>query len=312
MAEEQIPILEITQEFFTAPLWIDTIKDFVLANCYIFTGEEEFCLEHFNCHKQFCKIIENTLNIYLLDILGITFEDFEKACLDAASLPNSIAANVIGILKQATDFKYFAAKMYAYNLMLDQQVHFSFKVEGNANDESAFFITEGANIENEYIVAASNLHDVEKQLGVPPSNPAEIIEPVVKSEPTPSAKKPVTLPPIEAKPQKPAQPIPEPKVMGSTQIPNISEAERAAMKKKIEQERKKMATTIDAEELQRRKDAFQKRKQQLVDQKRTECKEQIDLDLQKHERPVPAQEEDPLEAIRRALAGRVKTMIDES
>ena len=115
---EPVPILEITQEFFTSPMWQDTIKDFVLANCNIFTGEEEYSLEHLNCHKKFCKVIEDTLNIYLLDVIGINFDIFQQACLEACVHPNSIASNVIHILKQSTDFRYFAAKMYAYNVRL--------------------------------------------------------------------------------------------------------------------------------------------------------------------------------------------------
>lgn len=337
---EPVPILEITQEFFTSPMWQDTIKDFVLANCNIFTGEEEFALEHLNCHKQFCKVIEDTLNIYLLDIIGINFDIFQKACLEACHHPNSIASNVIHILKQATDFRYFAAKMYAYNVMLDREAAVSFLVEGD--DENAFFVTQAVKEEEVQIqeqaaqVAKSELNQVEAELGLPPTNPEELFtskEPeIVQSEPQlepqpepepepenpPEPEKP--LPPKKQPPPllDPMEPLPKkeeeaPQNTLSQTIPTITEAQRNEMRRKILKEREAMNRTLDPEEIAKRKAAFEQRKQQIVSQKREECKEQIDIDLnlKKHEKPTIAPEEDPMDAIRRALAGRVKNMIDE-
>ena len=84
-------------------MWHDTIKDFVLADCGIFTGEEEFEIAHHQCHQQFCEIIEDTLNIYLLDIIGIQFEAFQDACLATCQQDrdrDTIAHEVVTILKQ--------------------------------------------------------------------------------------------------------------------------------------------------------------------------------------------------------------------
>jgi hypothetical protein len=92
----------------------------------------------------------------------------------------------------------------------------------------------------------------------------------------------------------------------------ISDAERAAMRRKIQQERAALNATIDPVEVERRKQLFQKRKEELAAQRRTKCREQIELDLQTREQPVPKPEENPMEALRRALASRVRTIIEET
>jgi outer membrane biosynthesis protein TonB len=316
-----LPILEITQEFFTSPMWVDTIKDFVLANCFIFTGEDEFSLAHQQCHKQFCTVIENTLRIYLLDIIGIPFEVFHEACLVAArsARPGSIARQVIGILKQATDFRYFAAKMYAYNVMLDREAAGTFLLQGSAS--SAFFVTEGAAMQEVKIadaeaqLATAKLNEVEQELGLPPSTPETIeADLIVQPEPTPE---PVPEPVPEPTPEPVAVPEPEPippsiAVLSASSSPKISDAEKAAIRRKIQQERAALNATVDPAEVERRKALFKKRKEELAATRRTQCREQIDLDLQLREHPVPEPEEDPLEALKRALAGRVRTIIDDS
>lgn len=329
-------ILQLTKEFFESPLWNDTIKDFVLANCYIFIGEEEFSLEHLQCHKRFCEIIENTLNIYLLDIIGVSFDDFADACIQGAKKPNSIARKVLSVLKQATDFKYFAAKMYAYNVMLDREAAATFLLEGDTDD--AFFVTTDSHTEQEAALATEHLHQVEKELGLPPTQinleitppppppPVEPPKPEIKKveeekpvptpiqeqpeetqKPLPPPKKKVLLDPLAAKPEEEAPPPVNARSILQS-MPKMSEQEKNAMRRKIQQEKQNMAKTIDPEELQRRKEAFQKRKEELIATKRAKCQDDIELNLKKHEKPVPVQEEDPLEAIRRALTGRVKQL----
>jgi hypothetical protein len=126
---KNVSVIDLTQEFFASPMWHDTIKDFVLAKCNIFTGEEEFTVHHLNCHKEFCKVVEDTLSIFVLDVIGVPFSAFNDACLEAYRDPSNVdcmARNVIGILKQATDFRYFASKMYAYNVILDREAASSF------------------------------------------------------------------------------------------------------------------------------------------------------------------------------------------
>ena len=328
---ESLPILDITQEFFSSPMWKDTIKDFVLANCNIFTGDEEYSIEHFNCHKRFVKVIEDTLNIYLLDIIGINFEIFQDACLAACHNPDSIAAEVIHVLKQATDFRYFAAKMYAYNVMLDREAASSFLIEGDT--DNAFFVTDGAvkqEIEiqsQESKVAISQMNQIEEELGLKPTVPEQILQPAAAEQATqpkeeeekqpeekplpPKKSPPQKLPPMEDLPKNEEPPKEQPQSLAATDIPKFTEAQRNEMKRKIMKEREALNRTIDPDELAKRKEAFEKRRQQLVDQKRTEIKEQIDLNLKKHEKPVVVPEEDPMDAIRRALAGRVKDLIDE-
>ena len=156
-------LLDLIYNFFNSPMWLDTIKDFILSNCYMWTGDEEFSLEHLQCHKDFCTVIENTLNIYLLEVLGVDFSVFENAVIASAKNPNSIAQKVLTILKQATDFKYFAAKMYAYNLMLDREVFSTFLEQ---NNQKLFFDT---NLSQEIKInedrsqnAISQVHEVEK------------------------------------------------------------------------------------------------------------------------------------------------------
>ncbi|OHT05327.1 hypothetical protein TRFO_26960 [Tritrichomonas foetus] len=223
--------------------------------------------------------------------------------------------------------------------MLDREAAASFLIEGE--DPAAFFVTEGAAQQEVQIqeqaaqVATSQLNQVESELGLIPTKPEELLEPTVpESEPTPeptpepepepeptpepeqkplpAKKEPVVLAPMEPAPEKKEEEeAPKPKPLASTDVPKITEAQRAEMKRKILKERETMNKTLDAAEIAKRKEAFEKRRQQIVDQKRTECKEQIDLNLQKHEKPQIVPEEDPMAAIRKALAGRVKTMIDE-
>ena len=311
-----LPIMDIVLEFFSSPMWVDTIKDFVLANCFIFTGEEEFSLEHYKCHQKFCKIIEDTLNIYLLDCIGVSFEQFQDACIQSAKKPNSVGAKVLSVLKQATDFRYFAAKMYAYNLMLDREAATSFVVQGP--EPNAFFVTAGAaeqeaqQTDQMIQLATADINKVEVELGLPPSAPDfNDIDPV---KPTPKKVEKITLPPMEPDPVKeepPASPpIPQISTPIST-IPKISDSEREAIKLKIQREKEAMAKSVTEEEMQKRKEEFQKRKEALAAQKRNQCKENIELHLKKREKPVEVQEEDPDEALRRALAKRVKTMISE-
>jgi hypothetical protein len=339
----QLPILEITQEFFTSPMWKHTIKDFVLANCFIFTGEDDFLHAHFQCHKKFCSVIENTLNIYLLDIIGIHFATFHEACLHAAANapPGSIAREVIGILKQATDFRYFAAKMYAYNVMLDREAASSFLLQGETS--RAFFVTDPvARQEVEIaqqasVIATSQVNALEQELGLPPSS-LESLEAVITvgkgtelpSQPDPAPPKPADAPKPPAEPPKPAPELPKspaesakpaapppapakpPKLQAAaTGGRVISDQEVAAMRRKIQQERAAMGASIDPAEIERRRGAFLQVKDQIVAQRRRECREEIDLGLRRRERPEVQPEEDPMEALRRALAGRVRTMIDD-
>lgn len=327
--------MEYVLEFFASPMWTDTIKDFVLENCYIFTGEEEFDHEHFKCHQRFCKIIEDTLNIYLLDVINVSFDQFQDACFRTSKNPNSVGGRVLSVLKQATDFRYFAAKMYAYNLMLDREAAISFDVQGPS--ENAFFVTSNATAadvattNDELLLATDSMQKVEKELGLPPSaptlnipvtedakpqeKPAPAPAPAPSPAPVPETPKPAPAPlpavelpkpaPEEAKSARTISPIPS-----SSEL-KISDAEREAMRRKIQREREQMAKTISEEEMQKRKEAFQKRREALVSQKRQECKENIELNLKKHEKPAPVVEEDPDEALRRALAKRVKTIIGE-
>jgi hypothetical protein len=84
------------------------------------------------------------------------------------------------------------------------------------------------------------------------------------------------------------------------------------MRRKIQQERAALNATVDPAEVDRRKAEFRKRKEELAALRRSQCRDQINLDLQKRDKPVPEPEEDPMEALRRALAGRVRTIIDET
>ena len=306
-----LPIMDIVLEFFSSPMWVDTIKDFVLANCFIFTGEEEFSLEHYKCHQQFCKIIEDTLNIYLLDCIGVSFEQFQEACIQSAKKANSVGAKVLSVLKQATDFRYFAAKMYAYNLMLDREAATSFVVQGP--EPNAFFVTaaeqEAQQTDQMIQLATADMNKVEAELGLPPSAPDfNDIDPIQEA-PKPKDPEP-EHPEKPSEPEPASSPIPNISTPIST-IPQISDAEREAIKLKIQREKEAMAKAVSDEEMQKRKEAFQKRKEALAAQKRTQCKENIELHLKKREKPVEVQEEDPDEALRRALAKRVKTMISE-
>ena len=131
--------------------------------------------------------------------------------------------------------------------------------------------------------------------------------------PIPEPKNPpstVQTPPPKSTTEEPV--IPQ---LNATEILNISKfspEERERMKRQVMKERDRLNQTIGEEELQKRKEVFQKRKEELVQQKRNVCKEEIVLDLKKHEKQTVAPVEDPTEALRRALSQRVKTIINEN
>jgi hypothetical protein len=230
---------------------------------------------------------------------------------------------VITVLKQATDFRYFAAKMYAYNVMLDREAACSFLLHGE--DPSAFFVTEAVAedevklTDQQAILATAQLNEVEASLGLPPSTPNQIAqetalpEPPVNPEPKLPAPKPRAAPlePLAPAPSKP-DPLPVPKPVAMTHEVQISAEQRAELQRKIQADRQQLNASIDAAEIARRKAAFEKRKQDLVAARRTQCREEIDLNLARHETPEVEPEEDPMAALRRALAGRVRTIIDEN
>ena len=288
--------LEIIQSFFTAPLWTDTIKDFIIANCYIFIGEEEFSIEHLNCHKNFCNIIEKTLSILLIDFLNISFEQFENICFEASKYPNSIALNVLSVLKQVTDFKYFSSKMYAYNVMLDQQVNFQWKLHGN-NENNFFNENENNTVDNIVKLATSELNKVEEELDLPPSVP--ILD--IKQEIIPEKLNPI-IENIETKKIEPEIILP----------PKMTEEERNTLKIKILRERENQNKNIDPEEIKRRKEIFLQRKQKLINEKHNQYQENIKKDIEKHKIQIPINNNNNNEdALLKALASRVKTLIDK-
>jgi len=317
---EPLPILDIIYEFFTSPMWNDTIKDFIIANCYIFTGDDEFSHEHQKCHVEFCTIIENTLNIYLFELLGIDFDVFEKACVAASKYPDSIGSKVLSVLKQATDFRYFAAKMYAYNVMLDREVSYRIQVHG---DDSKAFFTECETMDTAAQIATAELNKVEAELGLPPTVPVidyevtrsvsipesksdKVIE--VVSAPKVKAEEPMVVPKVEPKIEqvKPVQEEEKP-VIPSLKNLNISDSEREQLKLKLKRE--KMSQTVDEEEIKRRKEMFQKRKEQLTNEKREILQEKIQFDIKKKPAKIIVKEEDTSDALVKALAKRVKTII---
>jgi hypothetical protein len=298
-------------------VWHDTIKDFVLANCHIFTGQDEFSHNHLKCHKDFCKIIEDTLSIFVLESIGVPFSAFHEACLEAYRLPSNaecIARDVIGILKQATDFRYFASKMYAYNVMLDREAAASFLVKGGKNNQ-AFFMTEGAVIQEAKIVdqetsvATAQVNEIERELGIPESTPVEILS-QVKPAPV-KAREPAPAPaPQQARPTTPESA----KILPGSPIKKLTEKEKDEMKKKFLRERAQLNSTMDQDELAKRKEALMKRRQEIVAAKRSECKEQIQISSEKMKKApkvVPAPEADAMDVLREALAGRVRTIIQQ-
>lgn len=55
----------------------------------------------------FQHVRQTMRHIYLLDILGRLFGDFQEACLAVSSHQDSIASGVLRTLMQATDFQYW-------------------------------------------------------------------------------------------------------------------------------------------------------------------------------------------------------------
>jgi hypothetical protein len=169
--------------------------------------------------------------------------------------------------------------MHAYNVMLDWEAATTFLLQGSKSP--AFFVTEKPAqdefkiAEAQAALATAKLDQVQKELRLPPSTPAKI-EADLEPE----------LPIIEQPVSEPPQPPPvaeEPKPLAAIEPPAISEAESEAMRNGSA----KLSATVDPEEIERRKAIFQKRKEELAAQHRAQCREQIDLNLQKHEHPVP-------------------------
>lgn len=278
MSLDAVSVLDLVQCFFACPLWDDTIKDFILENCYSFTGEEEFSLAHQKCHQEFCVVVENTLTIYLLDIIGISFDEFQSICMDACARGDSeaIAHQVIAILKQATDFNYFAAKMYAYNVMLDTAVAGSF----NANDgDGAFFVTEGvALMQTEASVATKRLNEAEKAVGVQQSKQLDVAREVTDAPIAPSE--------------------------------DAQEEDSMVLQAKLAEEKRRVHES-QPEAVEKGRKALKERRDKMVAQQREQCRAEIRRAEEGREAQVVQKEEDPMDALRAALHGRLKGVINQ-
>jgi hypothetical protein len=301
--EEALPILDITREFFSCPIWTETIKDFVLANCYMFFGEGEYGHEHMECHKNFCELIEHILTEYLLNIIGVTFDDFQKAVLDAYKTADrdSVAAAVISILKQATDFTYFARRMYIYNCLLEKEVAHSVRTTGSATDSHAFFTLSDDllnTIDDRVATAQEMLNGAEQELGIPATEILalmeflaieELLDGIVVEEEEESE---TAAQPDQPQPRS-GQPV---DAQSKTQPPSKTPAKAEAP-----------PPAMDPNE------AVQKRRAELIEKGRSHCQQEIDTHLKARERPavVKADAPDAVDALRQALASRVKEMMDD-
>jgi hypothetical protein len=81
------------------------------------------------------------------------------------------------------------------------------------------------------------------------------------------------------------------------------------MRRKLQQERAALNATIDPAEVERRREVFQKRKEELAAERRTQCRQQIDENQRTRELPVPKPQEVPMDSFTAALVSRVRTMI---
>jgi hypothetical protein len=301
----------------------------VIAHCFIFTSNSEFDAAHLECHREFCQIIEDTLNIYLLDVIGIQFTQFHEACEAAAEQSagrDTIAGQVLAVLKQVTDFRYFAAKMHAYNVVLDREAASAFA--GHIQGPAAYFVSDEVLQEeqiDEPLKTSSGTQceyvpkpvQVAAEVKKPPAKPVKVKpqlcsactqtdEEVEEVVPTPEAPLPapqevVTVPEVKVPPPVVKQEVEAPPKLklltpSATQHivipPQVKAAVQAATKA---EPTPSLAQTAKPAEPKKRLSS-----------------ENIDLNLSKHERPKAAAPEDPMLALRRALAGRVRNIIDES
>ena len=308
-----VPASESILEFFESPMWTDTIKDFILANCFVFTGEEEFSHEHNKIHQEFCKVIEDTLNIYLLEVMGISLDVFQKICTDTAQDKDSVGAKILAILKQVTDFRYFAAKMYAYNLMLDREAISSFTSQSSSKD-SFFDISGATQKEIDHVntliqIQTDNVHRVERELGIAETHSLSIDERPIETMEKPSEISSLKMESVhEASLPTPKEPA-APKKESPVKEQKILQEEKDAALKKIKMEREKELQNVAKEDIQKRKEIIQKRKEELVEAKRQQCQSNIEINIKKHEAPVIEKEDDPEELLRQALVSRVRNII---
>lgn len=292
----EVGILEQVSYFFCSPLWNDSIKDFILTNCPTFTGEDEFEHSHQKSHKDFCEMIENILTIYLLDGIGVTFEQFEAELLQHYTIPDSLAAHIFSVFAQATDFRYFASRMYYYNLMLDQQVMWNF----SQDSPGGFFVTDGAYKEEMAAIqvkaakASETISQIEKTLNVETPFDASISfqPPIIVSSSEISDQPEIEQP--KAEQPKAEQPQTDQSETGQlNSIQPKSSQEIFAQPQDIDEAKKKV-------------------KDDIIHREKQKLRQEIDLNLSQRPKVEASADEDPFAAMRRALKTRVKVLIDET
>jgi hypothetical protein len=240
---------------------------------------------------------------------------------------------VLAVLKQVTDFRYFAAKMHAYNVVLDREAASAFAPHRQGS--ATFFVSDevlrdqevaappakktSSSTQCEHFVARPNLVATEvKKPEVTPVQAApelqsactqtddiELIpEPVEPEEEEPPApvvpvvEAPAPVAPVVEAPPRPVLKLAPVRQLSSTQVIEIAPEVKVQVPPPAKPEPARPALAQTAKPVEPKK--------------RPPSRENIDLNLTKHERAKPVAPEDPMLALRRALAGRVKNIIDDS
>src|SRR5690606_19888447 len=72
-------------QFVESPTWTTPLNNFIDKHCVIFDDAMENKLEYTDVHKEFIALVERTLEENL-SILGVTNEQFLKACKEGKAL----------------------------------------------------------------------------------------------------------------------------------------------------------------------------------------------------------------------------------
>jgi hypothetical protein len=118
MADDNDWVFDYVMEVFKSPAWETPILSFIDEHCIFFDSEEENKLSHSEVHNQFRDIVERLLVQQLAEI-GISAEDFAKACEVAIAGQRDAHKVVLDQIFACDDFRVFKKLMVKRNIQLE-------------------------------------------------------------------------------------------------------------------------------------------------------------------------------------------------
>lgn len=108
--------------FLTSPIWNHPVRTFIEQNSLVFDPDGANHDEYKKIHSTYKSMVETLLSSFLKDV-GITEEQFMKACKDGSRSPqfSSISRDVFDQIWAADDFEVFKQLMIQKNIELQLQ-----------------------------------------------------------------------------------------------------------------------------------------------------------------------------------------------